>query len=100
MGSAPVSAVPTSTSNYIKTEGTSGICPGDSGGAAYLLDDPADPAGDREVVAVQSCYRFQGTSAGLKATSSLSSTSVDNFVQYARKWRQDNGNVAVKGISD
>lgn len=82
--------------NYIVTEGRSGVCSGDSGGATYWSS--SDPERSRVLIGVNSrSYNFKDR------PSYISATHLPIFVNWAKQWAKDHSSegfsVAICGLS-
>jgi hypothetical protein len=87
-GPSPVIRMPTAPDDHVQTQGGVVICPGDSGGAAYV---PAENVqGPRAIVGINSAYFDQAR---------VSAISVFNGVvaEFIRDWAADN-KVSICGV--
>lgn len=92
IGDASITTLPASSGkqkNYILTSGENFVCPGDSGGGAYILQEPIDR---RLLIAVNSAVGSVRQSDGRKRfqnPSYLSATSTQNAQAFFNKWASD-----------
>jgi len=89
-GYAQIASLPKDDYLYILTGTGAQVCPGDSGGAAYLTTSSSlDDVGGRRVVAVNSRVGTQDNKVvGPSYLSSLATSSASAFL---KKWSADNG---------
>lgn len=64
-GTSKVLKLPTDKDDHLVTKGGVVICPGDSGGAAYLLAVEDHPVNPRSVVGINSSYDISARSSGI-----------------------------------
>ncbi|HEX8663095.1 MAG TPA: trypsin-like serine protease [Beijerinckiaceae bacterium] len=89
-GIGRVVRVPVEAGRHITTSGQAGICPGDSGGAAYALSDIGTLKGPRSIVAINSGYVPENKISDLTAL-------FGHISQFIRDWSDDHG-VKICGI--
>jgi hypothetical protein len=75
--------------HYLAEDGVV-ICPGDSGGAAYLLKDMNKRAGPRSIVGINSEYSAVGRSSSITGLT-------DTVATFVRDWSSD-AKVAICGV--
>jgi hypothetical protein len=97
-GISQVDTLPTDEGGHILTAGGVVICPGDSGGAAYLINTGAAP-GEAAIPPSTNPRAIIGVNSGFLASARVSSiaaftTAVATFV---RDWARDNG-VEICGV--
>ena len=89
-GLSKVDKLPTADDDHAETQGGVVICPGDSGGAAYVL--AATESGPRAIVGINSGY------FALPRVSAISSFG-EAAAKFIVKWSKDH-NAAICGVSD
>ncbi|MCX7361408.1 MAG: trypsin-like serine protease [Alphaproteobacteria bacterium] len=98
IGFATVASLPQGEYLYIVTGTGALICPGDSGGAAYLLTSSGlDAVGGRRIVAVNSRVGTD-TNKNVIGPSYLSSVATPSASDFIKKWSNDHG-AAVCGYN-
>lgn len=89
-GRSTVFALSVEPGGHFQTRGGVVICPGDSGGSAYLLGDRSSPSGPRSIVGINSGYV-----ADTKVSYITSMTAI--VADFVRDWAEDNS-VAICGV--
>lgn len=90
-GLAVLSALPRGPGEHFRTLGGVAICPGDSGGAAYVLSDTEKPAGPRSVIGLNSGYNPVGKVSDI--------TTLYSLEKFVRDWAEDNA-TKICGVHD
>jgi Trypsin len=93
-GRSVVDKMPTADDDHVETQGGVVICPGDSGGAAYVLasTDPGKEGGPRAIVGINSGYFAEPRVSAI-------STFSEAAAKFIRKWSADH-NTAICGVDD
>jgi hypothetical protein len=93
-GLSKIDKMPSTANDHLETQGGVVICPGDSGGAAYVLasTEPGKEGGPRAIVGINSGYFAEPRVSAI-------STFGEAAIEFVRKWSADH-NAAICGVND
>lgn len=91
-GVSQVMSVPAASEEHYRTQGGVVICPGDSGGSAYILGSSAHPEGLRSVIGINSGFRPETRESAITPLTG-------SVAQFVIDWSKDK-KVTICGIHD
>lgn len=91
-GVSQVASMPASSEDHYRTQGGVVICPGDSGGSAYVLNASGKPEGLRSIVGINSGFIPEYRESAITPLTG-------SVTQFIVDWSKDNG-VTICGIHD